>query len=305
MVVEEPFLSREAILSILRPGQIATEAQFRTLRQHDGASRGLPVTLRTRSGRVVGRVQLYCALNGDAARAYRLHGPEGAHELAARAGEIERSPDVRLMRDAVASVASRLPLDPRGSEAPADMRRYLRLRRRFSPHGADEGALVREWLAQSGAWIATAGSETLTQAIVNVARAVDRARAEILPEPHVTTFYGVVARMDELVAEVEDADGHALMVPRDDLDRQGLASLGQPVAVLRELLPGGGSYSLPMPAASVDRLAGLDGSPFEEAPGEIDDVPFAGVLADRDAAWIMQAARRQPATPIAAPLPIA
>lgn len=304
-VVGEPFLTREAILSILHLGEVTTESQFRTLRVHHAASAGLPVTMRTDGGHVIGSVQLYSALNADAARAFRLRHHDLARELAARAQEIERSPDAGRVRDAVSAVAGHMPADLAGTAGvPASLRGYLDARRCSSWRALDPGALAREWLAHAGAWLTTNFDE-LVESVVILDRAIEDARADVLPEPRVSTFYGTVARMDEFVAELEGADEQALLVPRDDLDRQGLARLGQAVAVLCEVLPGGGSYSLPMPAVALERPPTDDRSPYAEESVREDDVVFGAVLEGRDRAWLLRTRTRPLATPLASPLPVA
>jgi hypothetical protein len=297
--------TREEILSILHLGQVTTESQFRTLRAHNAASAGLPVTMRTGGSHIIGSVHLYSALNADAARAFRLRHHDLARELAARAQEIESSPDAERVREAVAAVADHMPTNlAAAADIPAPLRQYLDTRQRSSWRALDPGALAREWLAHADAWLTTNFDE-LVESVANLDRATEDARSEILPEPRVSTFYGTVARMDEFIAEIEAADEQALLVPRDDLDRQGLAQLGQAVAVLREVLPGGGSYSLPMPAVALERAATDDRSPYAEESVQEDDVVFGAVVEGRDDAWLERTLARPPATPLASPLPVA
>jgi hypothetical protein len=300
-VVGEPFVSREAILAILHLGQVATESRFRTLRTRGAASSGLPVTMRTVGGQIMGSLHLYSALNTDAARAFRLREVELAQRLAERAEQIERSEDARRVREAVASVASRIPVED--TDASAEMRRFIEARR-STWHALDRAALSREWLTHSEAWL-TFDYDSVLESVFNLSAAVETARLELAPETHVTTFYGRVARMDDVVAEVEGADNQALLVPRDDLQRQGLAALGQAVAILREVLPGGGSYSLPMPAVALEPADADTRSPFAEELDQMDDVAYLAILERRDWSWVERVTARSPTTLIASPLPVA
>jgi len=303
-VLEEPFVTREAILSVYRPGELTTERPFRTLRKQRAASSGLPVIIRTSLGQVTGRVHVYNALNADAARAYRLGRVNAAHELAARAGEIEKSPPARVVQRAIAAVAGRMPVEPLSNEAPAGLRRYLSLRRRSSWRGLDTSGLTREWIASSGAWLTTDWDE-LVEAVVTLNRHAEEARAEILADASTaTTFFGVVQRMDHVAAELEAPDGQTLLVPRDDLDRQGLAAIGQAVSLLREVLPGGGSYCLPMPAVALDALAPRPALPVWETESRDDGSIPASALSTADAEWLGKELAREPTATPAAPLPV-
>jgi hypothetical protein len=146
--------------------------------------------------------------------------------------------------------------------------------------------------------------DALLESVLELTTATEKARAELIAPTQATTFYGTVVRMDDRVAEVEGDDGLALLVLRNDLDRQGLALLGQPIAVLREVLPGGGSYSLPMPAVAVDRPASEDRSPFTEDLDSMADGAYATMLADSDWRW-MKGVLNGPRPPmIASPLPV-
>ncbi|HEV2999005.1 MAG TPA: hypothetical protein VGX16_07840, partial [Solirubrobacteraceae bacterium] len=199
-VIEEPFVTREAVLSVLHPGELTSERPFRTLRERGAASEGLAVPIRTAAGQILGRVQLYSGLNADAARAYRLRQVEVARELAGRATAIEGSPAAQLIRRAVASAAASLPVDELSAQAPPSLRRYLDMRGRSTGRGLDRGWLTREWLSHSDAWLA-AGSgdhDALIEAAMELDRAACQAREDVLGEEaaSATTFYGVVRRMD-------------------------------------------------------------------------------------------------------------
>lgn len=320
-VVEEPFVTRDAIVSILRPGELTTERPFRTLRERGAASPGIAVPVRTARGRVLGRVQLYNALNADAARAYRLGDPRLAQALARRASELEATPWAMRIRDAISAAAARLPIDSRAADAPGGLRRYVEARRRATPQGLDHVASAREWIARAEAWLPNDESSRaeLVDALVELDRAACEARADLLDpsDVSVTTFFGVVRRLDAFAGEVEGADS-VVLIPRDDLDRQGLAVLGQPVAILREGLPGGGSYSLPVAAVDLapsappvrktspwdlqleeDTTMTEDGKVFTLTP------IISDRLTGRDAEWLQSEMRRSPVPAPVAPLRVA
>jgi hypothetical protein len=311
-VVEEPFMTREAVLSVLRPAELPTERPFRTMREHGVASSGLPVHVRTAGGQIVGRIQLYSSLNADAARAYRLHRVELAREFAQCAVALEQSQPGRLIKEAIAAVAGHMPVDPSAPDAPFALRRYIGLRGRSTWRGLDRDALVREWLSHSDAWLIadSGGHEELMRAVVEMDRAACQVREDLLKgdELTATTFYGLVRRMDVTAAEIESADGQTLLIPRDDLERQGLAAIGQPVAVLREMLPGGGSYSVPMPAVALEaERMDDDLAPFGELDFmEVEDGSkvLAMELQRRDAEWLERELAREPTAIPAMPLQI-
>jgi hypothetical protein len=307
-ITEEPFVTRESILAVLKPSGAVSERPFRTLRQHDTASEGLLVLMRSPAGQILGQVRLYSSLNGDAARAYRLRRFDEAKAFAKRAAKLERSPWAKTLRDSVARLAASLPLDPLGPEAPPALRRYVKLRRRSCRLGLDSGVLEREWLTHSSAWLDVAGEdyEVLAEAIEAIAREADKARAAILDSETwmVSTFYGVVRRMDATAAELEGENEETILVPRGDLERQGLAVLDQAVSLLHEVLPGGGSYILPMPAASLRREPTEDGvSPWDTSPVE-ERAIVAREVSSRDSEWLDRALSREPTAIPVAPLPL-
>lgn len=311
-VIEEPFVTREAILSVLRLGEFTSERPFRTLREHGAASEGLAVRLRTPSGQILGRVQLYSSLNADSARAYRLQRIGVARELAERAMIIERSPEAQLIREAVASAAASVSVDQLSMETPPALRRYLTMRGRSTGRGLDREGLLREWLSHSDAWLAfdVVDRDSLVDAAAKLDQEACQARDDVLGDDvaSATTFYGVVQRMDSTAAEIEGAGNQTLLVPRDDLDRQGLAVLGQPVAVLREVLPGGGSYHLLMPAVALQEESFADiRSSWDSGFDHIEDGNVWGIsgLRSRDADWLKRELAREPTALLAAPLPVA
>jgi hypothetical protein len=258
---------------------------------------------------VLGRLHLYNALNADAARAWRRDEAELARALAARAEEIERSPSAARVRDAIAAVARSLPADLGGRGTPPALERHIALRARSSWRGLDRAALAREWLARSEAWLnASAGIvDELRAAALELHRAACEARSDLLAHhpPSVTTFVGVVRRMDAISGEVEAKEA-IVLVPRDDLERQGLAVLDQPVALLREALPGGGTYVLPMPAVALEDAAPKDDAPSPWEVGHLEEGALTGtMLTARDAEWLDRQLAREPTAVPLAPLKLA
>lgn len=303
-VVEEPFVTRDAILAVLRPGEATSDHPFRTLRGHAAASPGRTVVLRVARGQVLGRLHLYSSLNADAARAYRRHDRQGAQALAARAAELELCPEADVIHRAIAGVAARMPLDPLSEDAPASLRRYVELRRRWSLESLDRARLAREWLAHSIAWTTTNWDE-LVEAVIELDRRAEEARSDILGETSsVSTFLGVVRRMDPTAAEIEAASGEVILLPRDELDRQGLAVLGQPVSLLREALPGGGSYVLAVPAVGLDSPASETEDVWQTGPPAPDDVQVRH-LTERDSTWLKRTLAGEPTAVPAGPLSVA
>lgn len=305
-------MTREAVLAVLRPGELVTERPFRTLRERGAASDGLSVPVRTPGGQVLGRLQLYSSLNADAARAYRLRLFDEAQELAERAAAIEQSSPAQLIRQAVISAARSLSIDRLSAQPPPSLQRYLHRRGRSTLRGLDREGLTREWLSRSDAWLVAGSADrgVLAEAAMELDREACRARKDVLGEDVATTstFYGVVRRMDATAAEIEGGSSQTLLTPREDLERQGLAVLGQPVAVLREVLPGGGSYSMPMPAMALEEESFADvPSPWDSDFEVVDDGSVWGMSAlnGRDADWLERELAREPNALLVAPLPIA
>ena len=244
-LAEEPFLTRHSVMAVLRPSDFPdSEGPFRTLRTHRAVSNGIKVQVRGTGGHLVGQLRLYNSLNSDAARASRLHQPAVARKLAACAERLEQTSAAKKIRESIAALSTGVPTDPHSQDAPPGLRRYARVRGRSSWASLEHGALTREWLAQSRSWLDLAGSDSgsLADAVVTLGGESERARTKILGDQlSVTTFYGVVRRLDVTAAQIESANGEAVVVPRPELERQGLAIVGQAVSLLTEVLPGGGS----------------------------------------------------------------
>lgn len=304
-IVEQPFLTRESILAVLRPGQITTERPFDNLRSKGAASDGRAIYLRIQHGRMSGSLHLYSSLNGDAARAYRLRKLDLAEELARQGRKLERSRAAKRILRAIEQVASLRVTDPFSDEAPQALRRYVQMRRSCWKT-LDQSALARDWLVQSSAWLAEDDPDRgeLVEAVETLRLAAEKVRTRILDtsETTATTFFGFVARLNAISAELEGEHGEVMHLPRRDLEREGLAAIGQAVALLQEALPGGGSHVFPMPAVAVEP------PDFGEGPS-----PWGPEFADqghlttrklrkRDAAWIELELGRKPNVVAAAPV---
>jgi hypothetical protein len=287
-VIEEPFTTRNSILGVLRPGGIPTEGIFRTLRTKGLVSPGVRVEPRTSRGRILGKASFYSALNMDAARAVRLGHPDIALQFAERAARLEQSNDAMTIRDAVQTAAGVTTELSGDAAVPMSVKRLARRGRGLTLDGLDDSALRQLWLVRSETWMNDEQHEQLSDAAVALATGAAVARREILgdADTSATTFFGVVRRLNQSAAEIESAD-EVQLTPRADLEREGLADIGQPVALLCEALPAGGTFSFPMPALALD---GSDGeqreSPFhlkELTPGEV----RFDHLTRRDVDWIV------------------
>jgi hypothetical protein len=297
-VVEEPFTTRDAILAVLRPGKIPSEGPFRTLRQKNFASPGIRIDVRSSLGRVLGRAHLYSSLNADAARAVRLHQEDLANSLVVRAGEIERSPPAQTVLKAIRQAASAVNIEaPNGA-----LRRYLCQRRHPADLVLDPAALARDWLVHPAAWLDDDTRDEVLEAVTMLAQEATEARHELIGDAfQASTYFGTVRRMDSTAAEIEGDDG-AVLLPRRDLERHGLAVLGQAVALLTESLPAGGTLTLPMPAISLMPPLGTRiGSPWDVE--DLDDgATPASLLSAADHAWLGRTLAREPTAVPAAPL---
>jgi hypothetical protein len=300
-VVEEPFVTRQSILRVLNPVQATSERPLARLRRADAASDGLRVELRTRAGQLMGRAQLYSSLNTDAARAFRRRDPDLARALAGRAQAIERSEAASRVRHAVAEVAATLPVSTRSEDAPPALRQFVAMKGRVAgtPKRADD---LTEWVARSASWL-TLNYDRLLEAVLDLDRQAVEARADLTPasaEQGASTFFGVVARLDALHGEIDGA-GQTHLVSRDLLEREGLAAIGQPVAILEEILPGG-VFSNVSPAVAIEEHEQVHRSPYEEPLP--DDGFVVARLGARDREWVRGTLDR-PSTVPRAPLRVA
>lgn len=299
-IVEDPFVTRQAVMNVLSFGNPATEAPLRTLRRHAALSDGISVPLRSASGRLIGRTHVYSALSSDAARLFRWHQPEAAGRLARKAEQIERSRAARRVVRAIEEAASQIPLDAdeRRTDARAQsFHAYVDMRRASSWEALDPHALSRAWVSDPRTWLASETDDLLREAVHDLAERVARFRAaeSALERLDITTRVGVIERLDPAAAELASPDGTRFIVPRRPLEREGLAHVGQAVSVLLEGLPGGRVLDYYAAAARLDTPAPTaDIDPF--------DVPGAVTLGAADSAWLERVLASEPTTVPLAPL---
>jgi hypothetical protein len=164
----------------------------------------------------------------------------------------------------------------------------------------------------SVAWLGDDEHGQVAEAVMELGRLAHEARVELLNDSFssVSTFFGVVRRMDAIAAEVEGEDGVVLLVPRDTLEREGLAVLGQAVAMLCEVLPAGGTLILPMPAVMLDaeaywreRHKNLESLIRTTDPWDVETAAGGvSVISDRDRTWLDRETGRAPNTVPVAPI---
>jgi hypothetical protein len=309
-LAEEPFLTSASIMAALRPSELpSVEGPIRTLRSHGAVSPGVKVHLRQPGGHFAGHLQIYSVLSADAARAFRLGQGDAARKLARFAAKLERSLAARQILKAITALSAAIPADALAPDSPPALRRYARLRSRMTWADVEHGALTREWLSQSSAWMQLNGEfdGDLADAVETLSDKSSEARAKVFGEVrNVSTFYGIVRRLDSSAAELESGEGEALLVRRDELERQGLATIGQGVSLLQEVLPAGGVYSMPFPAVILEKPDfGKPRSPWRpDDPTKSFDLDELG---KRDTAWLERELAREPrAVPATAlPLPLA
>lgn len=299
-LVEEPLVTRREILRSLKLGAPTTDAPFNTLRSRQQASKGWSLVIRGNQGRVAGRLQIYSGLNVDAARAVRLRQPELARRLAARASAIERTSAAEVLLNAVDQASTRLSAYLAGQstdDAWSDrLTRYLDVRQAVDWNGLDREALAREWLARSEAWLYSAPEreEELLAAVGEMATAAQTARAEELADLplHIDSFTGVVRHIDPDVVEIVGRTEEAWVISRRELDREGLARLGEAVTLIREELPGGGEAWVAAPAADLGKRA--ESPPQSEQRGFPFSGPMTWVIGSSEQRWLERALRRDP-----------
>jgi len=141
-------------------------------------------------------------------------------------------PLARLRRAEAASDGMRVALRTRGGQlmdrvtedAPPALRHFIAMKRRTAVDPAQIDH-VGEWVARSASWL-TAHPDQLLEAVVELDRQAVEARADLMPAPShgVSTFFGVVARLDTLHGEV-DGGGQTPLVSRDLPEREGLATI--------------------------------------------------------------------------------
>jgi hypothetical protein len=215
MLTERPLLSRDEVLLALDPAGGAGDSAFRRLKRGGFITGGIEVKPR-RGGHVNGTVTAFCALNRDAATAYRKQRPDLALRLAARAAKLEASgPALRL-----AEVAKR--------ETPDDV-----------------GELDLDGIYGRVVRGDRRPADALARNVAKARRGLQKALADI----GVSTIVGTVVRIDGETAEVLSPDGERYTLPAFVLPPSPVA-LGSPVSVRVESLGEGALWTVVEPAWS-------------------------------------------------------
>lgn len=215
MLTERPLLSRAEILRALDPTGRAGDSAFRRLKRGGFVTGGIQVKPR-RAGRLSGTVTAFCALNRDAATAYRKQRPDLALRLAARAAKLESSRAARRLAEVAAHETS------------------------FDTGELDlEGMYVRVVRGDRRP------ADDLARSVASARRALVRPLADI----GVSTVVGTVIRLDSEAVEIVSAEDEIYTLPVSALPSGGLG-VGSPVSVRVELLGDGVLWTVVEPAWS-------------------------------------------------------
>ncbi|MGH2902347.1 MAG: hypothetical protein ACRDK7_01950 [Solirubrobacteraceae bacterium] len=241
MLTERPLLSKQEILRALDPTGRAGDSAFRRLKRGGFITAGIKVKPR-RAGRLSGTVTAFCALNRDAATAYRKQRPDLALRLAARAAKLESSRAAL----GLAEVATR--------ETPNET-----------------GELDLDGIYGRVVNGDRRPADDLARGVATARRALAKAMADI----GVSTIVGTITRMDSEVVEIHAIDGERYTLPLSALPPGGLVH-GSPVSVRVELLGEGAMWTVVEPAWSDAPALEAPKDPFEglrpRLPGNLDDV---------------------------------
>jgi hypothetical protein len=213
MLTERPLLSKREVLRALDPTGRAGESAFRRLKRDGFITGGIEVKPR-RAGRLSGTVTAFCALNRDAATAYRKQRPDLALRIAARAAKLESGPTARRLAEVARNETS---IDTGELDLEGIYARLMRGDRR----PADEFA----------------------RRVSSARRALERPLADI----GVSTILGTLASLDSDTAEIVSATGERYTLPASALPSGGL-SVGSPIKVRVELLGEGALWTVVEPA---------------------------------------------------------
>jgi hypothetical protein len=192
-----PLMGKHQIVREFRLGTGKTaDAVIKTLRTNGAISDGLRSSGRGRSGQLTGSCQLYCALNRDAAQAFRRKDVQLALRYAQAAARVEA---LDVTREMVQEIALR---------------------------GVDSSPASLAGALSDGPMFALAQ---------RVLTAIDAERVK-LPQVTVTTLTGTVINLSDDGAVIElTMGGTRLPMPRSVLAEEGLARLGANLAARWEL----------------------------------------------------------------------
>jgi hypothetical protein len=229
MLTERPLLSKQEILRALDPAGRAGDSAFRRLKLGGFITGGIEVKPR-RGGHINGTVTAFCALNRDAATAYRKQRPDLARLLAARAAKLE---------------ASRSAL------------RLAEVAKHETPNEVGEldldgiyGRVVRSDRRPADA---------LARSTAKARRALQKSLADI----GVSTIVGTVVRIDGEIAEILSGEDERYTLPASVLPPGGVV-LGSPLSVRVELLGEGALWTVVDPAWSDTPAAESSADPFDD-----------------------------------------
>jgi hypothetical protein len=209
MLSERPLISKRDVLTALDPPGKAKDSAFRRLKRDGFISSGIEVKPRQK-GHAHGTLMMFCALNRDAATAFRKGSPELARRIASKARKIESSEAARQ----VGEMAS-LETGDEGSNFDLDCvyRHVANLNRQ----PVDE--LARQIEAARGSW------------------------KKAFKEMKVMRIHGTVKSVDKEAAEIDSPDGQRYAFPLHYTTNYDLA-LDSALSVRFEQLGDGSFWTL-------------------------------------------------------------
>lgn len=241
MSIGLPLVTRREIVREYRPDGTVTEASaVRRLRQKGALSGGVSVEARGAGGRLGGRLHLYSALNRDAARAVRQRRDALAVRIGTAAGRVEKSAEARRLAAALSDLG---------------------------------GGVTTSQLAHALSSPALIGDASALQAMhEDLRRRLGLHGASTILSGHVAalTSEGAVLELDGLPGPVA--------IPREMLDEAGVASVGDAVSAMWEMLPGGRTLMTIEPA-----LDSVEINPLGEPLVDLYGTPWGRVLTAADA----------------------
>lgn len=243
MPVALPLVTRQEIARDFRLDETMTvDNGIRALKDKHALSPGLSFTPRGSAGRLGGRVQLYSALNRDAARAARRKDFVTATRLAKAAARLDASPEAKKI---VATLGTLAEVDGVGSTA--DLARLL-------------------------------AAPQLSAAVLGLQRKLARARRGLKADMIPAQFSGRIVAMGETAAVVKLKGLPApVPVPKMTVVEVGLGSVGSPVIASWEMLSGGRTILSVEPAIEMPDANEL-GEPLVDMYG----TPWGQVLSAAD-----------------------
>jgi hypothetical protein len=179
MLTERPLISKRDILTALDPTGNAKESAFRRLKRDGFVTGGVEVKPRHK-GHAHGTLMMFCALNRDAATAYRKESPELARRIATKARKIESSKAARQMVELAT-------LDADGETGRFDLDSVYARLAGLDRRPADE--LARQVEAARGSW------------------------EKAFRKMRVLTIHGTVTNLDAGAAEIDSPDGRRYSIP--------------------------------------------------------------------------------------------